>query len=403
MFGQDNPIVTTRIGEVGQAAPVPVSNDAAPSSPSAVRFPGDGDFSRALKKRANHYFETEGGTRRDRPAMLLKSAILLTWFVMSWALLVFAATTFWQAILLSMSLGFSIAGIGMAVQHDANHGAYSKHSAVNTLFSLTLDIMGVSSFIWRQKHNVFHHTFTNVEGVDFDLDFGSIARLTPEQDRRPWHRFQHLYIWGLYGLLLPKWVLFDDFVVITTRKLGSHRLSKPSRVDLLRFAGAKLFFFGWALLVPALYHPIWQVFLFLVLASYTMGVTLGSVFQLAHCVEEADFPPVPANGERMREEWSVHQMATTVDFARSNVLLSWYLGGLNFQVEHHLFPKVSHMHYPALSRIVEEVASEHGVRYRSTPTFSGSLASHYRHLRGLGQRQADALVSPIGLPAKPLA
>ncbi len=341
--------------------------------------------------------------------MLLKSVILLTWFVASWALLVFAATTLWQAILLSMSLGLAIAGIGMAVQHDANHGAYSKHRAVNTLFSLSLDTMGVSSFIWRQKHNVFHHTFTNIEGIDFDLDFGSIARLSPEQGRRSWHRFQHFYIWGLYGLLLPKWVLFDDFVVLATRKMGAHRVSKPTRLDLVRFVGAKLFFFCWALLIPSLYHPIWQVCVFLFLASYTMGVTLGVVFQLAHCVEEADFPLLPKSGERMHEEWTLHQMATTVDFARKNVVLSWYLGGLNFQVEHHLFPKVSHLHYPALSKIVEELAAEHGARYRSSPSFRASLASHYRHLRVLGRHQPHAIteehlrIAPLAQPVKHVA
>lgn len=373
---------------------VPAPTVRLPSPRSTIRFPGDGDFTRALKSRVNEYFDEGRRQRRDEPAMFLKSAVLLTWFVASWALLVFAATALWQAVLLSISLGLAIAGIGMAVQHDANHGAYSKHRSVNTLFSLALDTMGVSSFIWRQKHNVFHHTFTNIEGVDFDLDFGFVARLSPEQRRRPWHRFQHLYIWGLYGLLLPKWVLVDDFVVLATKKLGSHTLQKPDRADLARFVLAKIFFFGWAIVIPALHHPIWQVFLFLFLASYTMGVTLGVVFQLAHCVEDADFPSVPRAGERMNDEWTIHQMATTVDFARGNAALSWYLGGLNFQVEHHLFPKVSHLHYPALSKIVEEVAATHGVRYRSTRTFSASLASHYRHLRALGRRTV-AVALPV--------
>jgi linoleoyl-CoA desaturase len=328
--------------------------------------------------------------------MYLKSAVILTWFVGSWALLVFVATEAWQGVALAASLGLSIAGIGMSVQHDANHGAFSSRARVNQVFRATLDVMGVSSFIWRQKHNVMHHTFTNMEGIDFDLDFGFIARLSPEQARRPWHRFQHLYLWILYGFLLPKWVFIDDLSILITRRMGPHRLQRPSRSDMGMFVAGKVFFAAWAIVVPALYHPIWQVLLFHFIAVFTLGVTLAIVFQLAHCVEEAEFPqPAPA-GAPMTTDCATHQVETTVDFARDNPVLSWFLGGLNYQVEHHLYPKVCHLHYPALARIVEEVAAEHGVRYRANRSFSSAIASHFRLLRKLG-RPVEA-PGPIGLP-----
>jgi linoleoyl-CoA desaturase len=355
----------------------------APSIRARPRFAGRGAFSRDLDAAASAYFEGSGRTRRDAPRMYLKSAVMVAWFVGSWTLLVFAARTGLEGALAAISLGLSIAGIGMSVQHDGNHGASSKHAWVNRLFGCMLDVMGVCSFIWRQKHNICHHTFTNVQGIDYDLDFGVLARLSPEQRRRPWHRWQHLYLWFFYGFLLPKWVFHDDFVILRTRFIGQHALTPPSRAKLVAFIGWKVFFVMWAIAIPALFHPLWQVLVFHLVACFALGATLGTVFQLAHCTRNAEFPAVPP-GERM-EEWSAHQLATTVDFAKSSALVTWFVGGLNFQVEHHLFPKVSHVHYPALSRIVERLAAKHGLRYRSHTSLFAAVASHLSHLRELGR------------------
>lgn len=365
-----------------------------------VRFGPGGAFQCELKRRADAYFEGAGRKRRDLGRMYLKTAIILSWFAGSWTLLVFFAAEVWQGVLLAMSLGLSIAAIGMAVQHDANHGGYSSRRWVNRALGFTLDVMGVNSFIWRQKHNVIHHTFTNVEGVDFDLDFGSLARLTPEQRRRPWHRFQHYYLWFLYGFLLPKWVFYDDFVIFRERRAGPHRLPKMSRLEIAHFFGWKVFFVAWSLVIPALYHPLWQVLLFHLVAVFTLGVTLSSVFQLAHCVQGAEFVAPPPAGETVNDDFAAHQVETTVDFARSNPLLTWFLGGLNFQVEHHLFPKVCHLHYPALSAIVEETAAKHGVRYRCNVTLGEALASHYRHLERLGRGEDLPLRGENGCAAR---
>ncbi len=316
--------------------------------------------------------------------MYLKTAIILAWFIGSWAVLVFAAASAWQAMLAAISLGLSVAAVGMSVQHDANHGAMSRHAWINHVFGATLDVMGVCSFIWRPKHNVFHHTFTNVAGVDYDLDFGVLARLSPEQRRRPWHRFQHVYLWALYGFLLPKWVFFDDFVIVARGLIGLHKLPKPGRAAMVGFVAWKIFFVGWAIVIPALFHPLLYVLLFHFVAAFTLGATLGTVFQLAHCTGEAEFPAAPADG-LIQSDWAVHQLATCVDFAADNAVASWFMGGLNFQVEHHLFPKVCHVHYPALAVIVADVAAKHGVRRRSHGTLRSALLSHFTHLRELGR------------------
>jgi linoleoyl-CoA desaturase len=348
-----------------------------------VRFAERGSFSRDLDAAADAYF-AGAGRKRDVLRMYFKSAIILSWFVGSWALLVFAAHTWWQGALCAISLGLSIAGVGMSVQHDANHGAYSKHTWINRVFGATLDVMGVCSFIWRPKHNIAHHTFTNVEGVDFDLDFGVLARLSPDQKHHGWHRYQQYYLWFFYGFLLPKWVFFDDFVILRKRLIGIHKLPPPSRMALAGFIGWKVFFIAWAIVIPAMFHPLWQVLVFHLLAAFTLGWTLGTIFQLAHCVREAEFPAPPV-GNRMANDFALHQLATTVDFGSQNDVLTWFAGGLNFQVEHHLFPKVCHIHYPELSRIVSRVAHEHGLTHRTQATFSGALSSHFLHLRAMGR------------------
>jgi len=350
-----------------------------------ARFGHDGAFRADLKLASDAYFAQAAWPRRDIGAMYLKSAVILAWFVGSWVLLVFFATRAWQGVLLAMSLGLSIAAIGMSVQHDANHGGYSRHAWVNRAMGFTLDVMGVCSWFWRQKHNVIHHTYTNVRGIDFDLDFGVIARLSPEQPRRPWQRYQHIYIWFLYCFLLPKWVFHDDFVLLRGMRAGPHPLPPMGRGEVALFYGWKLFFVGWSLVIPSLFHPVWQVLLFHLLAASTLGITLSSVFQLAHCADVAEFPEVPADGRVVHEDWAAHQVDTTVDFAKNNPVITWFLGGLNFQVEHHLFPKVCHLHYPALAGIVAETAARHGVRYRSHDTLGAALASHYRHLERLGR------------------
>ena len=346
-----------------------------------VRFSRGSAFQHALDARVDAYFAER--RRRDVPAMYAKTAIILGWFAGSWALLVFAASTWWQAGACSISLGLAMAGIGMCVQHDANHGAYSERPWVNRLFGYTLDMIGLCSFIWRHKHNVIHHTYTNVRGVDYDIDFGVLARLSPDEKPRAHFRYQHVYLWLLYGFLLPKLVL-EDFAIFATRRLGPHELPRMSLADKLVFVAGKLCLVTWAFVIPSLYHPAWLVVASFFVAAYVQGVIVASTFQIAHCVEEARLPGPPDD----RTDFAIHQLETTTSFRTSSRFLHWFVAGLDHQVEHHLFPKVCHLHYPALSRIVEETAREQGLRYRRHPSVRHALASHTRHLKRLGRSTA---------------
>lgn len=350
-----------------------------------AKFVESGPFHQDLKSSVNRYFEETGKSRRDLPGMYLKTAVILGWFAASYVFLLFFAQGPLALVGGCLSLGLAMAGIGFSIQHDGNHGGYSENPRVNRLMGLGLDLLGGSSYVWSWKHNIFHHSHPNVVGLDADLEVEPFGRFAPEQPVRPFHRFQHLYMWFLYGILAMKWQLLDDFVNVAIRQVGPQKLPRPSRRRMLTFLAGKALFIGWAFVLPLFFHPVGMVLLAYALTAFVLGLALAMTFQLAHCVDLADFEDLPANGKDFTREWAAHQVDTTVDFAPGNRVMSWYLGGLNYQVVHHLFPKICHIHYPALTRIVKEVCARHGVRYRSHRSVLSALGSHVRWLKQMGR------------------
>jgi linoleoyl-CoA desaturase len=288
--------------------------------------------------------------------MYLKTTVILTCFVVSYVLLVFVVGTWWLALPLAVLLGLSAAGIGFNIQHDGGHRGYSDHHWVNKLMAMTLDLLGGSSYLWHHKHGVLHHTYANITGHDTDVDLGILGRLTPHQKRLPFHRWQHFYLWPLYGLLAIKWHFLDDFYHVIRGRMGGHRIQRPRGWDLATFLGGKAVFFSLALGIPLLLHPLWIVLFFYGVTAVVLGTVLAVVFQVAHCVVEAEFPLPDKDSGQIDNPWAVHQVETTVDFARGSPVVSWLVGGLNFQIEHHLFPRICHVNYPAISRLVEQTS-----------------------------------------------
>jgi linoleoyl-CoA desaturase len=231
--------------------------------------------------------------------------------------------------------------------------------------------------------------YVNVAHHDTDIDIGVFGRLSPQQ---PWHapyRWQQWYLWPLYGLMGIKWHFFDDFRDVIISRMGENRFPRPHGRELALFVGGKLVFLTLAFGIPLLLHSFWTVVLFYVITVAVLGVVLSVVFQLAHAVEEARFPsPEPGTG-RIEQPWAVHQAGSTVDFARGNRLVSWLVGGLNFQIEHHLFPTLCHVNYPAIATVVEDACREYGVPYKANPGFSAAVASHFRWLKEMGAAPAD--------------
>ncbi len=369
-----------------------LSNPAAPltRNPKGLKFGPRIGFDQALKQRVEDYFNTTGFAQRDCPRMYIKTAVILASFVAIYVLLVFFAAAWWQAVPLALLLGLCTAAIGFNIQHDGGHGGYSKHHAINKLAAITLDLIGGSSYIWARKHNTLHHTYSNITGHDDDINLGALGRLSPHQKRLRFHGLQQFYLWLLYGFLPSKWHVYDDFHNLAIGKIGDHSFARPRGWDLVIFFGGKAVFFTVAWVIPMMFHPWWVVLSLYFAATYVLGIVLSVVFQLAHCVEEAEFPMPRVDTGRMDSDWAVHQVQTTVDFGQGNRLLSWYIGGLNFQIEHHLFPHICHIHYPALAPVVAETCKEYGLRYTAQPTFRAGLVSHFRWLRRMGMAEATA-------------
>jgi linoleoyl-CoA desaturase len=364
-----------------------------PARAGVPKFPADADgFLHELRRRVAAHFS--GRTRdRDCPRMYLKTALILAWTGAAYGLLVFAPVAWWLAVPLAVALALGMAAIAFNVAHDGGHSAYSRRRWVNRLAAGSLDLIGASSYLWHFKHGV-HHTYANVAGHDTDIDLGRLMRLCPTQPRHWFHRWQHLYLWLLYGLSSARWHLYSDFQEVAVGRVGPHPVRRPRGWDLAGFVAGKVASVGLLLVVPLLLHPWWAVLPAYLLVMGVLGVTTCVVFQLAHCVGQADFP-LPADGPppAMADCWAVHQVQTTVDFAHDSRGLTWLLGGLNYQIEHHLFPRVSHVHYPALAVIVEATCREYGVRYTAHPTLWAGVRSHYRWLKEMGRPAA-----PVALP-----
>lgn len=354
-------------------------------STDAIGFTGGGSFYVELKALVKEHLSDPRRERSARLQLYIKTGVILAWAAISWTLLVFFASTWWQAGIFALSLGLAVAGIGFNVTHDANHGSYSNVRWLNRWMRWSLDLIGASSYVWRIKHNVVHHTFTNIAGADSDIEQLPFLRLAPDQKRRWFHRYQHFYAWPLYGFFAIKWQIIGDAMQLKIGHIEETPLPWPRGKELVGFWVGKAVFLGWTLAIPLYFHPVWQVVLAFFVASFVLAFTIALTFQLAHCVEEAEFSSIAEMTAAGRVEWARHQVETTVDFAPRNRLLAWYMGGLNFQIEHHLFSKVCHTHYPKLAPIVQEACERHGVRYQVHRTLAGALNSHVRWLRRMGR------------------
>lgn len=343
-------------------------------------------FVRDVKKEVEDYFTSRNLSSKADAGMVLKTVILLGVTFGSYAAMLILDPTFWPMLGLMTVAGVGFAGIGFAVTHDALHGAYSDNPRINSAIGWVFDLLGANGYMWKITHNVIHHTYTNIEGVDEDLSVSPLLRLSPGAPLRLVHRFQHYYAFFAYGLSTLFWVFVKDFKYFFQKDLGPYQDKKHPRGEWVNLFVTKVLYYGWAIVLPLVVLTQvtwWQFLIGFVVMHLVAGFILGVIFQLAHVVEGPDYPAPDEKG-RMEHQWLLHEMETTANFARHNRLLTWYVGGLNYQVEHHLFPKVCSCHYAAIGPIVERVAKRHGVPYYAQPTLMAAVRSHHRMLKKYG-------------------
>ncbi len=351
-----------------------------------LSFDNGGAFIRQTRREVEEYLSARRTRVRGQAQLYAKGVVAFVVLLGSWLTLVVGQPGVWLGLLSFSGLIFGTSLIAFSVMHDANHGAYFRARRLNHLMGWSADaLLGLSSYAWRVKHNVAHHTYTNVDGYDADITQVPFARLAPGQSPRPWYRLQHYYIWALYCVMALRWQTVGDIAAFRRGRIGTSALRIPRRWDLAGLIGGKVIFVSWAIVVPMLVYPWWAVVSAYLVYSMVVSLIMAVTFQLAHCVEEADF----ATAEDLTAEprvWAVHEVETTVDFCPRNPVLSWVCGGLNYQIEHHLFPRVPHTHYANIAKIVQRNAERHGVRYVTHHSLRSALRSHFRHLRTMGRR-----------------
>jgi linoleoyl-CoA desaturase len=356
------------------------------SSGRSLRFTQRRNFQKTLNERVNAYLRENNIPGRDVPAMYLKTGVVLAWWLGTYLLLMLGHFPTLVNIALCLVWAMAIASVGFNVMHDANHAGYSNHPLVNKIVSLSAELLGMSGFRWRTKHNVWHHTYTNIAGFDDDVETFGLMRLTPRAPWKPLFRIQVWYFPVVYSMIAFDFFLRDFMMVLFGKSDANHVYPKMNAVDKVTFWAGKLFFIAIMFVLPLQVFPWWQVLVGFFVVMLTVGLVMGIVFQLAHINGDAAFPEPLGSPQHIENEWAVHQVETTADFAPGNRLLNFYVGGLNYQIEHHLLPHICHLNYPRLAPIVRATCEEFGIRYIRYNTWREAFACHLRELRLLGRR-----------------
>jgi linoleoyl-CoA desaturase len=353
-------------------------------------------FGAAVRARVQAWFKERGLSMKGDRRMVAKTIIMLLLYLVPFAAMLALRTEGPWSFLAWSIMGLGLAGLGMTVMHDAAHNAVSERPWVNRMLSWTMYLFGGNVFVWKVRHNILHHTHTNIPGTDEDIAAGGPLRFNELSDLRPIHRFQHVYAFAFYGIVTAARIFSDLFMILRLWRGGVMRqLREPALPQFI-----------WALLSKALYliislglpllispSPWWEVLLGWSMMHFIAGLILGTVFQLSHLVQGAEQPMLDERGV-IPMDWVLHEMRTTVNFNTSCALLDWYIGGLNRQVEHHLFPQMCHVHYAEIAPMVKRTAEEFGVEYKEIPSFRAALASHVKRLKELGTQ--------VGITAEPL-
>lgn len=351
------------------------------------------DFFNVLKDRVNQYFSERNISRKANNNMRFKTVFMLSLYTIPFVLMLTGVVqSFWLSMVMWSIMGLGMSGIGLSIMHDANHGAYSNNKNTNKALGFLLNYIGGYHINWKIQHNVLHHTFTNIDGHDEDIE-KPVMRFSPSQKYNWIYKFQAFYAFFFYAILTIYWISFKDYEQIfkyNKRKLLAAQ-GLTLRKSIFQIITYKILYFSFTLVLPLLIIdlPWWQIVSGFVLMHVISGLILAFIFQSAHVLGETEFYDT-TKSFTMENSWAIHQLQTTANFANNSPAFSWFIGGLNFQIEHHLFPNVCHIHYKDLSKIVKETAHEYGIPYHEHKSFFGALRSHLTLLNSLGKKQQVA-------------
>lgn len=349
-------------------------------------LPRRSSFQKELKKRVNAYFKENKIKKTGNSTLYIKGAVMFTLYLLPFSVLFYLDNlNFWVRLFLGVISGVGMAGVGMNVMHDANHGSFSSKKWVNELFSKSIFLLAGNENNWKHQHNLNHHTYTNIKDHDHDMGSGFFLRFSKEQKKRSWHRFQQFYAPFLYGLMTISWALSKDFM--DNIKYSKDKSLKEQVKLWFILIFSKIFYYFFWIGLPLLLsdYSLSETFLFLFVMHYTCGLILSHIFQLAHIVPIAQTYNYPQDSYN---NWSIHQILTSSNFGTNNGFLVRYTGGLTHQLEHHVFPHISHIHYKKIENIVRETCAEFKLPYLEYKSFFTAIRQHYRLLGKLGREDS---------------
>jgi len=361
------------------------------------------EFIKELRRRVNKYFDDNKISKKANFNMKFKTVFMLFLYFAPFVLMLTGVfSSLWSVLLMWTLMGFGMSGIGLSVMHDANHGSYSKNKYVNQALGYLSNFLGAYHKNWKIQHNILHHSYTNIEGLDGDIKT-PVMRFSPNQKRKKLHKFQLFYAPFFYSIMTIYWSLTKDFEQIVNYKKRDLLISQGlnAKKAIFQVSFNKLWYFALTLVLPIILIalPWWQITIGFVIMHLICGLTLALIFQPAHVIEETDFFEPEDKGE-MENNWAIHQLKTTANFAGKSIFFSWFIGGLNYQIEHHLFPNICHVHHKKISGIVKRTAEEFNLTYKQHKTFFGALKSHFSMLHKLGTGKYDKMLAKAQIPTK---
>ena len=359
---------------------------------------GTPSFYDTVKAEVTEYFATNNISELGNRKMYIKTAAMLSFYFIPFVVIVTGLAASSTLLFLSMWLlmGVGIVGLGVGVMHDSNHGSYSENKRLNNMLGNVLNVIGGYSLNWKIQHNILHHTYTNLAGLDEDIEAGGLLRMSPHKDYSSFHKYQHIYALPLYAIMNLYWITAKDYLMLF--RYDKHDLLRKQkttlRKTLIELSLLKVFYVAYIIVLPILFSGFsWQmVALGFVMMHIVAGLSLALIFQPAHVMETSEFPAM-TQGHKMENSWSVHQVLNTANFSPNSKVTSWFLGGLNYQIEHHLFPQICHVHYPQISKIVARVAKDYNLPYQVQPTFLKAIIEHLNMLRKLGNK--NFMLEPV--------
>lgn len=338
-----------------------------------------------MRQKIRQYLETQEETRYGNQAMHRKALILALSLLAAYVLILVDPLHGGWSLLPVALLGILITALLFNIAHDASHGAFSSTPKINRLLSHSWDFFGMSSYVWNLKHNLSHHSRTNVHGGDMDIEQGFLLRLDPHTECRWYHCWQHIYAPILYAHFGFFVIFIRDFQMMARKRFGNRNIPQHPRSGWISLIAGKVWFLFWFGVLPHLViERAWtEILLGQYLCLIIAGIYAVLTLVVPHINRGNSFP-MPSEEGIIDGSWAEHQVEATMDFAVGSVVAQWFTGGLNTHVCHHVFPNICHIHYRHLTVLLRKTAEEYGLNYRAY-RFDEVLASHFLFLRDLGR------------------